>query len=101
MRRGTYIKCPNCGAEYLPAEIFYPRYFFGNPSNIEKSATGKINFYDGRNMSLSEEYMCDFCNTTFQARAAMTFIVRKIEEKSFGGDYKTKFKGDGLTLSEE
>ena len=25
------IICPHCGTEYLPAEIYYPKHFFGNP----------------------------------------------------------------------
>ena len=25
------IICPKCGREYLPAEIYYPNFFFGRP----------------------------------------------------------------------
>lgn len=101
MKKDNYIKCPHCGAEYLPAEIFYPDYFLGRPSNIEKSATGIITYYDGKNMCLTEEYMCDRCNTTFIAKASVCFNSRKIEEKSFGDSYKTKLKKNDFTLDEE
>ena len=101
MKRDNLIRCPHCGAEYLPAEIFYPKYFLGMPKNIEKSATGIINFYDGTNMCLCEEYMCDKCNTTFMVKASVSFNVKKVEGKSFNGDYKTKLKKTEFTLSEE
>lgn len=101
MKKGILIRCPHCGAEYLPAEIFYPKHFLGNPKDIEKSRSGEINYYSGSNMCFSEEYMCDVCNTTFSARAQVCFVVRKIEEKSFSSDYKTKLKEDKLTLDEE
>ena len=101
MRRENLIRCPHCGAEYLPAEIFYPKYLLGMPSDIEKSTTGKITSYNGTSMCLAEEYNCDFCNTTFIARASVSFSTRKVEEKSFNSDYKTKLSTAEFTLDEE
>ena len=101
MRRDNNIRCPHCGAEYLPAEIFYPKHFLGMPRNIEKSYTGNILSYDGKSMILTEEYMCDYCNTTFLAKASVSFNAKKIEEKSFSEDYKTKLKKTEFTLDEE
>ena len=55
------IKCPDCGAEYLPAEIFYPDEFFGKPNSIEKDVYGKLLFFNGNDMNLTETYRCDYC----------------------------------------
>ena len=52
-------------------------------------------------MCLAEEYNCDFCNTTFIARASVSFSTRKVEEKSFNSDYKTKLSTAEFTLDEE
>ena len=101
MRKDILIKCPHCGAEYLPAEIFYPNHFLGKPSNIEKTSCGSIDCYDGQNMNLSEEYLCDKCDTTFAVRAQITFNTRIIEEKSFSENYKTKIKKEKFILDEE
>ena len=101
MKKDNIIRCPHCGAEYLPAEIFYPKHFLGMPRDIEKSTTGQITFYDGKNMNLYEEYMCDKCNTTFITRASVSFATRKVEEKSFNENYKTKLKKTEFTLDEE
>ena len=101
MKREIFIKCPHCGAEYLPAEIFYPNSLLGKPADIEKTATGTIDCYNGSNMNLVEEYMCDNCDTTFAVRAQVNFFTRIIEEKSFEKNYKTKIKKEKFTLDEE
>ena len=36
------IKCPHCGREYLPVEIFYPASFFGKPTTVYRDEQGKI-----------------------------------------------------------
>ena len=43
------IICPNCGAEYLPAEIFLPDSFLGRPGVVDKtiSALRKFSFAKG------------------------------------------------------
>lgn len=101
MKREITIKCPHCGMEYLPAEIYYPNHLLGKPGNIEKDSCGNIAYYDGKNMNLYENYMCDSCNTTFAVRAQVTFFTRVVEEKSFSGNYKTKLKEEKFTLEEE
>lgn len=73
------IKCPECGAEYLPAEIFYPKDFFGNPSSISKDRLGKIQFFAGKNMNLQETYICDYCKRKMTVTADIQFHVQ-IEE---------------------
>ena len=29
MAKKTTIRCPHCNYEYLPAEIYFPKYFLG------------------------------------------------------------------------
>lgn len=101
MKKEIVIKCPHCGAEYLPAEIFYPDSFLGRPMNIEKTSCGNIDYYDGQNMNLSEEYMCDKCGTTFVVKSVISFNTKIVEEKSVSSSYKTKLKKAGFTLNEE
>lgn len=72
------IKCPHCGAEYLPCEIFYPDELLGNCSNVVRDDSGKIIYHEG-NMNLEEEYTCDWCNKTFKARMIPTFKTEKQE----------------------
>ena len=74
-RKFEIIQCPKCGREYLPAEIFVPHAFFGNPFDIVRDVYGKILDYDGTSIDAAETYTCDKCNTLFQVRAKMTFVV--------------------------
>ena len=47
------IKCPHCGREYLPGEIFMPKSFLGQPKNVIKHPTeGSVLAYDGDNTVL-------------------------------------------------
>ena len=36
------IKCPVCGREYLPVEIFVPNAFFGEPDVVKRDTEGNI-----------------------------------------------------------
>ena len=42
MIKKNVIKCPHCGCEYLPAEVFYPKYLLGKPFNIIRDEEGTI-----------------------------------------------------------
>jgi hypothetical protein len=92
------IICPYCGAEYLPAEIFYPDEFFGNPKNIEKDAVGKIQFYSGQNVKLTESYTCDYCKRKMYVNAEVDFTA---QVQPFSNGYTTKFKKTSLFMDEE
>ena len=76
----TAIRCPNCGCEYLPGAIYLPNSFVGQPTNIVKSnVNGEVLGYDGDDMDLAEEYICDKCGKTFAIEATITFktILKK------------------------
>ena len=46
------IVCPQCGMEYLPAEIYLPNYLLGKPTRIVRDENGKILDYDGINIEV-------------------------------------------------
>ena len=94
------IKCPNCQAEYLPAEIFIPDALLGRPREIDKDANGKILEYFGTNMDLMETYRCDFCNRKFEVTLTPKFTTTSAT-KDFKSEYKTKLSKPSLFLSEE
>ena len=95
--REKLIKCPNCGCEYLPAEIYYPNSFLGKPRDISKEhMTGKLLEYMGNSMNLSETYVCDRCDEKFRVNANVSFYTQKCSESN----YKTKFKKERLFLAE-
>ena len=90
------IVCPNCGAEYLPAEIFYPNEFFGKPATIEKTSAGKIQFFTGTTLNTQETYTCDYCKRKMRIKADIDFkaYVQQID------NHVTKFTKSNLFLEE-
>lgn len=96
------IKCPVCGAEYLPAEIYIPDAFFGRPTDIEKDhITGAIRTYFGSAMDRNENYTCDYCNTPFSITAKINFITAVDEKINFNKDYTTTLKHSNYNLRED
>lgn len=67
------ITCPRCGYQYLPAEIYVPRYFFGKPKYIRRDTEGKILSISGTKEDYEELYKCDNCNTSFKVVADIQF----------------------------
>ena len=79
------ITCPNCGREYLPAEIFVPNAFFGNPKIIMRDDLGKIEHFINSSLDDSESYICDSCNKKFNVTAKISFsteLAENFEEES-------------------
>ena len=74
-KRNELIICPKCHREYLPAEIFIPKAFFGNPNDIIRDVYGEILEFSGTGMDLNESYTCDTCNTTFNVTAKINFQI--------------------------
>lgn len=75
MSKYQLIKCPYCGAEYLPGEIFLPNHFLGQPKGIEKDYTGKFLYAEGIDQDLTEFYTCDKCLSNFKVSAKINYIV--------------------------
>ena len=84
------IKCPKCDTEYLPAEIFYPKHFFGRVSDITKDYSGKIISFNGDSLNLSENYICDKCGTAMKVFAKISFDSIIDNARDFNNDYVTK-----------
>ena len=95
------ITCPNCGMEYLPAEIYYPNSFLGHPSDIEKTTLGKIDMYDGLSMNLNEEYTCDNCGAKFKVEAKVSFRTKLDEIRNFNEDYSEPLYKNTFYLNED
>lgn len=66
VRKFEIIECPQCKYEYLPAEIFIPKYYFGHPTNIERTSDGKLVSYEGSSVDLFEKFTCENCGTDFR-----------------------------------
>ena len=95
------IKCPVCGQQYHPAEIYLPNEFFGKPKEVVKNSSGQIEFVLGKDMNPVEEYICDNCNTKFRVTADISFeteIVNKNIEEEYVSTFERPKK---LKLTEE
>ena len=90
VRKFEIIECPKCKYEYLPAEIFIPKYFFGVPETIERSPEGKIVNYEGTSVDLFEKYKCDNCNTEFRVVSKLQLTTELEFPGSFNDEYITK-----------
>ena len=73
MAKKTTIRCPHCGYEYLPAEIYYPDTFLGYPKNIIRDNDGNILGFNGDDMNTSESFICIGCDKPFNVDASVTF----------------------------
>ena len=90
-RKTPIIKCPHCGAQYLPAEIFLPGAFLGRPDDLVKDSLGKILYEDyreGGEPNMTEQYICDYCDKPFVIEAYITYkSVEEEPEKDFSTQY--------------
>ena len=85
------IKCPYCGREYLPSEIFFPESFFGKPTHITRDEKGKIISFLGESLHLTETYCCDECGKGFIAEATISFTTKPAaDDIRFDSDFTTK-----------
>ena len=94
MNETKRIKCPYCGAEYLPEEIFVSSEVFQKPK-ILKDAQGRIEFTDKDESPLVEEYECDYCHNKFTTTLEMSFQTKLVE--GFKEEFDIVFS-DGLGI---
>lgn len=90
VRKFEIIECPKCGHEYLPAEIFVPRGFFGTPTNIVRDENNKLVSYDGTSVDVFEKYICDTCDTEFRIVTKLQLSTELTFPGGFNEDYITK-----------
>ena len=99
--KDTTIKCPYCAYEYLPGEIYIPKYFVGQPKEVERLVDGKVDVEFGIPQDLTEHYVCDHCNRPFTVEATITYNVTKDADRDFSEDYTTSLFSDRIMLTEE
>lgn len=88
----SLIRCPHCGAEYLPGEIFIPGALIGQPDDVIKDSFGKIIYEDysteDREPCMIEHFICDYCEKPFVIEALVTYRAR---EEAPENDFTTKY----------
>lgn len=94
------ITCPHCGAEYLPAEIYYPNELLGKPKHIERDSNNKIITFDGHTMNNKEAYICDFCSKKFFVEANISFETKNTDKYDFDTDYVSPLIEKKISLFE-
>lgn len=95
------IKCPFCGREYLPCEIYLPDHFLGKPKSIYRDGNDKIEGILGQGMDMKETYICDSCNTPFRVVGRIQFFVDELKSLNTNELYSTPLKNNDLILSED
>ena len=86
-RKFEIIECPRCGWQYLPAEIYVDRAFFGRPTRIDRDEIGRIIDYEGTSVDQFETYICDHCNVEFRTQCKMTMITEETRLANFDEEY--------------
>lgn len=95
------IKCPYCGAEYLPQELYIPSDFLPKFDDIVKDNSGKIIAVYEKPIHGHEEYTCDYCSHRFSIDANVEFNTSEVKEHDFNFDHETLlYKEDRVELSE-
>ena len=78
------IKCPKCGYEYLPGEIFNPWHFLGQPKNIVRNRIGEVLGYEGIEHTPIEEFVCVNCDHQFKVTAKVNFVTDEDKQEKYG-----------------
>ena len=94
------IKCPKCGIEYLPGEIFIGNSFIGRPTDISRSFEGKILYFDGKTMDTDETFICEHCGAPLKIHADVTFKVSVDNKRDFSDEYTSQLKSKKAILWE-
>ena len=94
--KSALIKCPHCGAEYLPGEVYMPMAIIGQPDDVVKDSFGKILYEDysspEREPDLIERFTCEYCERPFVIEATVTYKTSaEAPEKDFSSPYVSLF----------
>ena len=82
-KKWPVIRCPHCGMEFTPAEIFMPGDLIGEPDNVIRDALGRIIYqeYDeGNEPAQVGHYVCDECGKPFIVEPIIMYKVKKEDE---------------------
>ena len=92
------IRCPHCGYEHLPSEVFYPGDLIGGRTeSLIRDALGKIIYLEYAESKYAEgqtlepvqyvKYFCDGCEKPFVVEPVVSYKVKKeVEELDFTTD---------------
>ena len=89
--KSPIIRCPHCGAEYIPGEIFIPGAMLGRPEDIVRDSMGRLLYEDyepGKEPDMIEKYICDYCDKPFIIEATITYKTR---EEAPENDFSQKY----------
>lgn len=86
------IKCPHCGYEYVPSEVFMPGDLLGKPETVIRDALGKILYVeyeeDLDEPNFEEHFVCDHCDKPFVVSVATSYKTREEDEElNFQSEY--------------
>jgi predicted nucleic-acid-binding Zn-ribbon protein len=92
LHKTPVIKCPHCGAEYLPGEIYMPGALIGKPVDIVKDSFGKILYEDYESEltapDMIEHFTCEFCEKPFVVEATIAYKAKmEAPERDFSTQY--------------
>ena len=89
--KSPVIRCPHCGAEYLPGEVYMPGSILGKPDDVVRDSLGKIiyeDYVDSREPNAVEHFTCEYCDKPFIVEATVTYKTREEEpERDFKSQY--------------
>ena len=90
-RKTPIIRCPHCGAQYLPGEIYMPGALIGQPDDLVKDSLGKIlyeDYQEGKEPDMIEHYICGYCDKPFIVEATVTYkTMTEAPERDFSQQY--------------
>lgn len=78
------IKCPHCGWEYEPGEIYLPDVLLGYPINVIRDALGHIIYTEYKPYKepcSTEEFWCEHCDRPFVIEAEITYKSKPQDEE--------------------
>lgn len=92
VHKSPIIRCPHCGAEYLPGEIYLPGSLIGQPTDIVKDSLGRILYEDyepaSKEPDMIEHFICEYCDKPFVIEATVTYKAREeAPENDFQSQY--------------
>jgi len=83
LQQPVVIKCPHCGWEWTPGEIFYPDNVLGYPINVIRDPLGHIlyvEYKDDCEPLAEEEFWCEHCDRPFIATIELKCDAKPQEE---------------------
>lgn len=93
------IKCPHCGWEYIPEEIFV-KLLNNKTYVIERDEQGRILQIFDHSLDLTETFICENCGKQFNISADISFKTEKCCEINFDDDFVSPIYNSRTSLDE-